>query len=148
MVELRNFTADDAETLQLLHDHDLSADAIRQMISDWNRFEFRGKYFEMFAVIGDGQIAGELSLYEHSESVVSIGLEIFSGFQGRGFGKQAVASALEICKKKGYKIVCNQIRTDNELSIALHKNLGFESDLYPYKNQKGNDVYLFLKAID
>lgn len=148
MVKLRNFTTGDAETLQQLHDHDMSADAIRQMISEWDRREYRGKYFEMFALIGDEKIVGELSLYEHTENVVSIGLEIFSGFQTLGFGKQAVMAALQICKKKGFKIVCDQVRTDNEPSIALHKSLGFESDLYRYKNQKGHEVYLFLKALD
>lgn len=148
MVELKNFTIDDAEALRQLHYGNMSIDSIRRMICYWNQFEYRGKYFEMYAVFVNDKIVGELSLYEHSESVVSIGLEVFSEFQRQGFGKQAVKSALQICRNKGYKIVCNQVRTDNEPSIALQKSLGFESDMYCYKNQKGTDVYLFLKALD
>ncbi len=148
MVKLRNFTVGDAEVLQQQQYYDMTVDAIRRMICDWNTVEYQDKYFEMFAVIADDKFVGDLSLYEHSDSVVSIGLDVFSEFQRRGIGKQAVISALPICKRKGYKIVCNQVRTDNALSIALHKSLGFETDHYIYKNQKGQDVYLFLKTLD
>ena len=103
---------------------------------------------QTFAVLDDNKIVGELSLYEHSKSIVSIGLEIFSDFQGQGYGKQALMSALQICGSKGYKIVCDQVRTDNAASIALHQSSGFESDMYRYKNQKGTDVYLYMKALD
>ena len=148
MVKLRNFTTDDVETLRQLHYCDMSAPDVSQMICDWNRFEYQGRYFEMFAVTVDDKIVGELSLYQHSESVVSVGLEVYPKFQRQGLGKQAIVSALQICKNKGFKIVCNQVRTDNEPSIALSKSLGFESDLYRYKNQRDHEVYLFLKALD
>ncbi len=147
-MELRNFTVNDAEELRRLRYGELSQEDVRRMIGEWERFEYLGKYFEMFAVVSDGKIVGELSIYEHSASVVSIGLEIFADFQGQGFGKQAIAEALPICKRRGFKIVCDQVRTDNEPCIALHKGMGFESDMYCYKNQKGHDVYLFLKALE
>lgn len=147
MVLLRNFTIDDAEALRQLHYQNMSVEAVREIIRECNKLEYKGKYFEMFAVVSGDNILGELSLYEHSESVVSVGVEIFSEFQGQGFGKQAVISALKICRSNGYKIVCDQVRTDNVASIALHKSLGFESDMYKYKNQKNHDVYLFLKSL-
>ena len=33
-------------------------------------------------------------------------------------------------------------------TLRQFQSLGFESDMYCYKNQKGRDVYLFLKALD
>ena len=147
MTALRDFTTEDAENLRRLYYQNMSVEAVRDMIHEWNKLEYAGKYFEMFAVVNGDNIIGELSLYEHSESVVSIGIEIFPKFQAQGHGKQAVMSALEICRSRGYKIVCDQVRTDNEASIALHKSLGFESNMYIYKNQKNHDVYLFLKSL-
>ena len=147
MVELRNFTVDDAERLHELYYRDMPIESIRRTICEWNRLEYQGKYFEIFAILFHDKIAGELSLYEHSKSVVSIGLEVFPEFQSQGYGKQAMLSALKICRDKGYRIVCDQVRTENEPSIALHDSLGFESDRYRYINQKGTEVYLFLKAL-
>ncbi len=144
---LRDFTTDDAENLRRSHYQNMSVEAVRDMILEWNKLEYEGKYFEMLAVVDGENIVGELSLFEHSESVVSVGVEIFPEFQGQGHGKQAVMSALEICRSRGYKMVCDQVRTDNAASIALHKSLGFETDEYIYKNQKNHDVYLFLKSL-
>ena len=147
MVKLRAFTIGDAEVLRQEHHHNMSIAEIKSMICDWNKLEFQGRYFEMFAIVNDDQIVGEISLYQLSESVISIGLEVFLKFQRQGLGKQAAILALQICKSKGYKIVCNQVLSDNSPSIALNKSLGFETDMYRYKNQKDKEVYLFLKSI-
>ena len=147
MVKLRNFTIDDVEVLRQEQHHNMSAEEIKGMICDWNKLIFKGKYFEMFAIVANDRIVGELSLYQLSDSVISIGLEVFLKFQRQGFGRQAATLALEICKSKGYRIVCNQVLSDNAPSIALNKSLGFETDLYRYKNQKDKEVFLFLKAI-
>ena len=147
MMTLRDFTTDDAEKLRRLYYQNMSVEAVRDMILEWTKYEYAGKYFEMFAVVDSDNIVGELSLFELSKSVVSIGVEIFPKFEEQGHGKQAVISALKICRSNGYKIVCDQVRTDNAASIALHKSLGFESDMYIYKNQKNHDVYLFLKSL-
>ena len=147
MVKLRNFTLGDAEVLRQEQHHNMSIEEIKSMICDWNKLIFKGKYFEMFAIVENDKIVGELSLYQLSDSVISIGLEVFLKFQRQGFGKQAATLALQICKNKGYRIVCNQVLSDNAPSIALNKSLGFETDMYRYKNQKGKEVFLFLKAI-
>lgn len=147
MVKLRNFAIEDAEILRQEQHHNMSIEEIEGMICDWNKLEYKGKYFEMFAIVENERIVGELSLYQISDSVISIGLEIFSNFQRQGFGKQAVFLALQICQKKGYKIACNQVLSDNFPSIALNKSLGFETDMYRYINQQGKEVFLFLKAI-
>ena len=147
MVTLRNFEKADAAILQRFQSPDMSLEDIRNMISGWNTFEFQGKYFEMFAVINGGQIVGTISLYQISEHMVSIGPEIFSEFQRQGFGKEAMLCALDIAKSKGYKMVAQQIKSDNIPSLALHKSLGFETDGYGYLNKKGKEVLVFLKSL-
>lgn len=148
MVKLRTFTIDDAEILQQEHLHNMPIEEIENMICDWNKLEFQGKYFEMFAIVDDDKIVGEISLYQLSDSVISLGLEVFVKFRRQGFGKQAAVLALQICKSKGYRIVCNQVLSENIPSIALNKSLGFETDMYRYKNQKNKEVFLFLKPLD
>ncbi len=147
MAILRHFEYDDAVTLQKLSYTDMSLKEIQSMICDWNKCEYKGKYFEMLAVIHDGGIVGEISLYEKSDTVISIGIRVFPAYQRQGFGKKALYMALEIAKNKGYKIVSQQVRRDNVPSIALHQSLGFETDGCEYINQKGNEVIIFLKAL-
>ena len=147
MVTLRNLKNDDATVLQQFQNINMSIEEIQNIICDWNKFEFQGRYFEMFAIINDGKIVGTISLYQKSDSVISIGPEIFSAFKRRGFGKEAMLIALDTAKSKGYKIVSQQVRSDNIPSIALHKSLEFETDGYGYINRKGKEVVIFLKAL-
>lgn len=146
---LRNFVANskDIGLLQKFYCPNMSLKAIEKMIGDWNTLDYRGKYFEMFAIVNSNEVVGTLSLYEHSKSVVSIGIELFLDFCRKGHGTLAMMRALEICKEKGYKIVYQQVRADNVASIKLHKKTRFETDGYIYKNQKGHDVILFFKAL-
>lgn len=145
MVILRHFKDSDSADLQQYIN--MSAEEIKDLIYNWNRLEFQGKHFEMFAIISDEKIVGTISLYQHSNSIISIGPEVFSAFRKQGLGKQAMRIALDIAKSKGYKIAIQQVRSDNIPSIALHKSLGFETDNYNYINKKGNEVFLFFKAL-
>lgn len=147
---LRNFIANskDIGLLQKFYCPNLPKKAIETMIGDWNSGDYQGKYFEMFAIVQDETIVGTLSLYEHSKSVVSVGIELFLGECRKGYGTNAMKKALDLCKEKGYKIVYQQVRADNLASINLHRKAGFESDQYIYKNQKGHDVILFFKALN
>ncbi len=146
---LRHFTAnaEDVGLLQKCYCPTMPVKAIEAMIGDWNSLDYRGKYFEMFAIVRAGNVVGTLSLYEHSKSVVSIGIELFLGCCGQGHGTAAMERALEICGEKGYQIVYQQVRTDNLASIKLHRKVGFETDDYVYKNQRGHDVVLFFKSL-
>ena len=146
---LRNFipNSEDIGTLQKFYCPNMSIRAIEKMIGDWNSLDYQGKYFEMFAIVQDEKVVGMLSLYEHSKSVVSVGIELFLGCCRKGYGTIAMNKALEICREKGYKIVYQQVRADNIASIKLHHKVGFETDNYIYKNQKGDDVILFFKAL-
>lgn len=117
------------------------------MIRQWNTLEYQGRTFEMFAILRDGELVGQISLYQHSDGVVSVGPEVFQPFRRQGIAKSAMLSAMEIAKGRGFKIVCQQVRSDNLPSIALHESLGFETDRYGYLNKKGREVYIFLKAL-
>lgn len=147
MIILRHFEESDAEVLKRLQSADMSIQAVRSMIRQWNTLEYQGKYFEMFAIVRDGEIVGQISLYHHSDSVVSVGPEVFSAFRRQGIGKSAMAAAMDIARGRGYKIACQQVRCDNLPSIALHESLGFETDGYGYLNKKGDEVFIFLKAL-
>ena len=147
MITLRNFLDSDAPIFQEKHSKHLSIEEIRDMFRKWNVKEYEGKYFEMFAIVKDEEIVGRISLYQHSENVISCGPEIFEGYCRLGFAKEAMMLAMDIAKSKGYKVVMQQIRTDNVASIALHNSLGFETDGYVYRNKKGNEVLIYIKVL-
>lgn len=147
VIIIRNFSNSDAEIFQNRHSNYLSIEEIRDIFRKWNIKEYEGKYFEMFAIVKDEEIVGRISLYQHSENVISCGPEIFEGYHRQGFAKEAMLLAMDIAKSKGYKVVIQQIRVDNVASIALHNSLGFETDGYVYRNKKGNEVVIYLKAL-
>ena len=147
VITLRNFLDSDAPIFQEKHSKHLSIEEIRDMFRKWNVKEYEGKYFEMFAIVKDEEIVGRISLYQHSENVISCGPEIFEGYCRLGFAKEAMMLAMDIAKSKGYKVVMQQIRTDNVASIALHNSLGFETDGYVYRNKKGNEVLIYIKVL-
>lgn len=145
MVCLRHFKASDHPLISSRFG--LSDEAAKEMIRTWNTCVFGCAYFEMFAVQKDQTVIGMISLYEHAGSVISIGPEIFEAYRRHGFAKDAMTQALEIAGRKGYRIVLQQVRTNHTASIRLHESLGFEKDCCIYRNEKGNDVYLFLKTL-
>ena len=147
MIVLRNFRDTDASIFQEKHSRHLPLEEIKELFRKWNLREYEGKYFEMFAIIKDEDIVGRISLYQHSVNVISCGPEIFEGCCRQGFAKEAMGLAMEISKNKGYKVVMQQIRTDNRASIALHNSLGFETDGYVYRNKKGNEVLIYVKVL-
>lgn len=147
MIVLRNFRDSDATVFQETHSKHLSIEEIRDMFQKWNVKEYEGKYFEMFAIVKDEEVVGRISLYQHSENVVSCGPEIFEGYCRQGFAKEAMTLAMNIAKSKGYKVILQQIRVDNLASIALHNSLAFETDGYVYRNKKGNEVLIYVKAL-
>ena len=143
-ISIRHFSDGDADTVRANQYPDMEKDAIRSMIREWNAGSFDGRYFEMFAVLRDGEIVGSVSLAEHTKSVASIGAEIYPAFRRRGFAYEANLLLFDRAKQLGYKVIQNQVRTDNAASIRLNEKSGFESDWYVYKNRKDHPVYLFL----
>ena len=147
MVFLRNFKKDDVSELQEYGYSDLSAEQVEALICDWEKKQFNGKYFEMYAIVSDERIVGTISLYQHSSEVVSFGPEVFCKYRRNGFAKEAMICACQIAKEKGFKIVSQQIRTNNIASIALHCSLGFETSELIFTNAKGNQVSIYLKCL-
>ena len=147
MILLRNFKKEDASELQEYGFSDLSTEQVEALICDWDKKQLNGKYFEMYAIVSDEKIVGIISLYQHSSEVVSIGPEVFCEYRRKGFAKEAMICACQIAKEKGFKIVSQQIKTNNAASIALHSSLGFESSGLVYTNAKGNQVSIYLKCL-
>ncbi len=147
MIQLRNFTKADAqEYIRNLHGNE-TQEQISAQIQAWNTKEYEGRYFEMFAVIHDHRIVGTVSVMEVAPHMVSVGPQIFSDFQRRGYGKAAVLGCMKIAKEKGYTLVMQQIRSDNDASIALHRSLGFETDGYLYRNRRDKPVSVYVKIL-
>ena len=147
MIQLRHFDSGDIELVSLIFN--VSLEKAGLMIESFNSGAYNGSYFEMFAIknCDDNNVVGTISLYEHSKSVISFGPEIFKEYRRRGHAKTAMSEVAKIAADKNYRIVFQQVRTDNEASIKLHESLGFEKDGCVYKNQKGNDMYIFLKSL-
>lgn len=147
MIFLRNFKKEDASELREYGYSNLSTDQVEALICEWDKKQFNGKYFEMYAIVSDERIVGTISLYQHSSEVVSIGPEVFCKYRRKGFAKEAMLCACQIAKEKGFKIVSQQIRTNNAASIALHCSLGFETSELIFINAKGNQVSIWLKCL-
>lgn len=147
MVALRNFTDKDAQVLQQFAFRDLSIGQIENVIAEWGKKTHQNRYFEMLAIVDGENIVGTISLYQLTESVLTIGPDVFTAYRRRGFAKQAMPIACELAKAKGYKVALQQVSVDNAASIALHKALRFETDGYEYANQKGNKVLIFVKPL-
>lgn len=147
MVRIRHFTTEDAETIKKRQYPDMTVDEIERMIADWNSGVLEGRRFEMLAVTEYGRITGCASLAERSQSVASLGIEIFSEEQGKGIASNAMPHLLEAAKQAGYRAVLDQVRTDNTASIRLHEAFGFETDGYAYRNKHDREVVLYLKLL-
>ena len=147
MILLRNFKKEDASELQEYVYSDLSTEQVEALICEWYKKQFNGKYFEMYAIVSDEKIVGTISLYQHSSEVISIGPEIFCEYRRKGFAKEAMICACQMAKEKGFKIVSQQIRTNNAASIALHCSLDFETSELVFTNTKVNQVSVYLKCL-
>lgn len=147
MIALRHFNGNDAESIKKNLYPEMSLSGIRNMITEWNKCVYDGKYFEMIAIASEQSVVGYCSMMGQSKTIVSLGAEVYSGYQGEGIASEAVAALIKYASTKGYKIVMDQVRADNDTSIKLHEKLGFETDGYIYKNQKKHDVVIYVKQI-
>ena len=147
MVSLRQFTCADIPILQEHGYGQYSREELKALLDTWNSKVYNNSYFEMFAIENETEIVGYASLYQRSNSIISCGLEIYPNYQRMGYATSAYARLLEIAKERGYKIAVAQVLTDNVASIALNQKLGFEAEDYEYVNQKGDKVFLFIKAL-
>ncbi len=101
----------------------------------------------MFAIVFDERVIGYVSLYEHSKNVASAGAEVILEERRKGTASEAVSLLMRYASDKHYRIILDQVRKDNMASIRLHEKLRFESDGYVYRNQRDQEVVLYLKLI-
>ena len=47
-------------------------------------------------------------------------------YRGKGIGKELIKTIKEIVTKEGYKELASDAEIDNQLSIDIHKNIGFQ----------------------
>ena len=109
--------------------------------------EHDGSYFEILAVCYQAQIVGFMSLFAHSEHIISISPEIKKSLRGRGYGFLGEREALRYAKELGYTMAVASVRKDNPASIALHKKLGFE-EREERLSRNGKPIYVFIKHLD
>lgn len=147
MVTIRRFTREDAESVQQSLYPDMTVSRVSELIDEWNSRVCGGRRFDMFAIVSDERIVGYVSLYEHSKLIASVGAELVKEERRKGAAFEAISHLLPYAAEEGYRILLDQVREDNTASIQLHKKLGFESDGYVYRNQRGQEVVLYLKLI-
>ncbi len=145
MIELRPISATDAEVLSNMYN--MSLEDVDKLTEHSNTELFEDKYFKMFAVLNGEICVGTVSLYEHSAFVVSIGPDIFKEYRQRGYATDAMKAAMDIARSAGYKIVFQQIRTNNNASLKLHTKLGFEAYDCIFRNRNDNEVRIYLKSL-
>lgn len=148
MITLRRFTEQDTEWIQRHFYPDMQEETVLDMIRDWNTGTYNGREFEMLAILEDQQPVGMISLYQHSASVASIGPEVVAEKRNRGIAFEAMKLMIEQARRKGYRILSQQVRVNNMASRRLHEKLGFETDDYVYRNKHGHEILIYLKAIE
>jgi len=117
-----------------------------EMIAAWDTLEYEGKYFEMVAVLVDGEVVGSVSLYDHGEDTIGPGPEIWQSARQKGYACAAMTQALAHAKAKGFTKAEGMVRIDNAASIRLHEKLGYICK-ETVVNRKGNTVHLFEKLL-
>ena len=117
-----------------------------EMIHASMRKQCKGKYFENFKVIADGEIVGFMILFAHTEHIISCGPEIKPLHRRKGYAYAAEKMVLEIAKSKGYTIAVGDVLADNTASRALHEKLGFELERI-YTKADGRQRCLYIKAL-
>ena len=147
MVSLRQFTDRDAAVIREKQMPDASIEEISRMIRDWQSNRYQGKHFEMLALTTDDAVVGCISLCGHTDKIVSLGAEVFFDERGKGYAAEGMRAAIERAGMQGYRIIQDQVRTDNAASRALHEKLGFETDGYVYTNAKGRNVLIYLLCL-
>ena len=145
MIKLRPIS--EADAILLSEKFNTSLEDINKLLFQSNSELYEDRFFKMYAVMLGELCVGTISLYEHSASVVSIGPHIFEEYRQRGYATEAMKAIMDVAKSKGYKIISQQIRTNNTASIELHTKLGFETDNCIFKNRNDNKVYIYLKSI-
>lgn len=143
---LRHFNENDYLELTKYYMPNLKEEQFKQIIREWNLLKHKNKFFEIFAIVENRQIVGMISLYQHTSTVVSEGVEIFKPFRNKGLATKSILLIQNIAKFYGYKVITAQVARKNIASIKLHKKL--EVEIYhEFISLKENRQLLFIKTL-
>jgi ribosomal protein S18 acetylase RimI-like enzyme len=115
------------EALDPVHDAD------RQL-----REYFGGRWGELLspgstAVTLDGRIVAAVIAVQRGPHVLIIDVMTEPDLQGRGFGRAALASALQALRERGESAVVLNVTEGNERAVRLYSRLGFVRTIGPSK---------------
>lgn len=140
MIGLRPFSEADLQSISQYQYPTLPKADIKALIAQWNKRQYDGKFFEMLAVVWDGNVVGYTSLLAQEYGCVSEGIEIYVPFRRQGYALAALKELMEYASSLGYRTVTAQIRQDNAASLALHEKLGFQI-VDRFINKRGKAVF-------
>lgn len=95
------------------------------MIDEWNTLQYKGSYFEAFAIETDEGLTGYVSLYEKVKGTVNIGVVIIPEYQRKGIAYQTLTEIFLRLKEYGCLKAAARVRKDNIPSLKLCEKAGF-----------------------
>jgi phosphinothricin acetyltransferase len=117
-------------------------------------FEKHGPKNPIIVAEKDVKVVGWASLSEYStkcaySDTAEISLYVKEDYQGMGIGKKLMKEIIDEGKKAGLHAIISRITEGNEVSVKIHKEVGFEHiGIYKevgFKFGKKLDVYLMQK---
>ncbi len=87
------------------------------------------KWGAIFLIKVGGETVGTASFRpdrENSGTALLRNLEILQEYQGRGIGTETMQLLLSAVKELGFKKARSRVRPEKDMSLRIHKRLGFE----------------------
>ena len=146
MVALRPFCHTDWQVIFQYQYPRLTQTEIILLIDQFNTPIYEGKFQKLLAIMHQAQIVGYVSLIEQSEGIASLGIEIYTPFQRKGYAYNSMCELFTLAKSLGYHTATGQVRKDNTASLGLCKKLGF-TVVNESVSSRGKPVYNLVKSI-
>jgi L-amino acid N-acyltransferase YncA len=117
-------------------------------------FDKHGSKNPIIVAEDNGKVVGWASLSKYSDrwaylDTAELSLYVRKKFQGKGIGKKLMKEIVKKGKQAGLHVIISRIAEGNQVSVHLHKMVGFEHvGIYKevgYKFGKRLDVYLMEK---
>lgn len=88
---------------------------------------FQNTSRKLFSILYEDHIVGMIGVYTEIDRKYIYGFCIDREYQGRGIGKQSLASIVDICLEENSDQNINlEVHTDNENALGLYRDVGFE----------------------
>lgn len=122
-VHLRHFNNSDCDFISQKLFPNTPHDEVIKMIKEWDSLQYKGSYFEMFAIEADSELVGEVSLYERVNDSINVGAILIPEYRYKGIAFKAITEALRRAKECGYKKTDARVLKDNKPSLRLCEKL-------------------------